>query len=312
LKKISIVTPCYNEQENVEQLYNIIKIIFSEKLKDYDYEHLFIDNCSFDNTVEIISKLAQQDKRVKLIINSRNFGYVKSPYYGLLQSDGDATIGIAADFQDPPELIPEFVKKWEEGNKIVVGVKTKSKENPLMFFVRKMYYKLVKSISEVELIDNFIGFGLYDRKIIEILREIKEPYPYFRGLICEIGFKKAVVEYTQRKREKGISTSNFYMLYDVAMLGITSNSKVPLRMATMFGFLLSGLSFIVAIIYFILKLLFWNYFYLGFAPLVIGFFFFSSVQLFFIGIIGEYIATINTRIINRPLVIEEKRINFDD
>jgi glycosyltransferase involved in cell wall biosynthesis len=209
-------------------------------------------------------------------------------------------------------LIPDFIKKWEEGFKTVVGVKTKSRENPLMFLIRRAYYKLIRSISEVEQIENYLGYGLYDQNIIKILRELKEPYPYLRGLICEIGFKRATIEYIQPRRRGGITSSNFYTLYDAAMLGITSNSKVPLRIATMLGFLLSGISLLIAFAYFIYKLVYWNQFNLGLAPLVIGLFFFSSVQLFFIGIIGEYIAAINTKVMNRPLVIEEKRINFDD
>lgn len=312
MKKISIVTPCYNEEDNVEKLYNEVKAIFAEKLGGYDYEHLFIDNCSKDKTVEILKKLASEDKRVKIIVNSRNFGYLRSPYYGILQSSGDATIIISADLQDPPELIPEFIQKWESGNQVVVGVKTKSKENPLMFLIRRIYYKFVRIISEVELIENYMGYGLYDQKIVQLLREIKDPYPYLRGIICELGFNRDYVEYTQPRRERGVTSGNFYTLYDVAMLGITSNSKLPLRMATMLGFLISGMSLFVALVYLVLKLIFWYEFKLGMAPLIIGLFFFSSVQLFFIGIIGEYIATINTKITNRPLVIEKERINFDD
>lgn len=312
MKKISIVTPCYNEEENVESLYLKIKEIFETQLNQYDFEHIFIDNCSQDKTVEILEKIAQYDKRVKIIVNSRNFGPVKSPYYGLLQSTGDASVIISADLQEPPEIIYEFTKKWEEGYKVVLGVKSKSKESPLIFLLRKMYYKVLKAISEVDLLENFMGFGLYDKKVVSILREMKDPYPFFRGLICEIGFKKAIVEYTQPKRNKGNSKNNFYTLYDMAMLGITSNSKIPLRLATMLGFLLGTISLIIAFVYFIYKLIFWKSFSLGLAPLIIGLFFFSSVQLFFIGIIGEYLSIIYTKVINRPLVIEEKRINFDN
>lgn len=310
-KKISIVTPCYNEQDNVEKLYNKIKEIFETKLSGYDFEHIFIDNCSQDKTVETLTNMAQKDKRVKIIINSRNFGPTRSHYHAYLQSSGDAMVSLAADFQDPPDLIVDFVKKWEEGYKIVVGIKKTSKENPIMFFIRKLYYKFLKSISEVEMIENYIGFGLYDKKIINILREMKDPYPFFRGLICEIGFEKAMVEYSQPKRERGFTSFSFYMLYEMAMLGITSNSKVPLRIATMLGFLLGALSLIIALVYLVYKLMFWSSFSLGLAPLVIGLFFFASVQLFFIGIIGEYLATIYTKISNRPLVIEDRRINFD-
>jgi Glycosyltransferases involved in cell wall biogenesis len=311
VKLISIVTPCYNEEENVYNLYKKVKEIFND-LKDYNYEHIFIDNCSKDKTVSILTDIAKQDRNVKVIVNSRNFGHIRSPFYGLLQASGDAVISMAADFQEPPSLIYEFIKNWELGNKIVVGVKKKSKENGLMFFIRKSYYRLVRNISEVELIDNFTGFGLYDKRIIDILREVKDPYPYFRGLICEVGFSRAEVEFTQPKRERGITKNNFYTLYDMAMLGITNNSKVPLRLATMVGFGLAIISLIIALVYFILKLVFWNTFSLGLAPLVIGLFFFSSVQLFFIGVIGEYVASINTKVTNRPLVIEEKRINFEE
>lgn len=311
MKLISIVTPCYNEEENVEHLYDRIKAIFSAQLREYDYEHIFIDNCSMDNTVDVITKIAFLDKRVKLIVNSRNFGHIRSPYYAILQAKGDAVIVMASDLQDPPEMIPDFIKKWEEGYKIVVGVKTKSKESQIMFLIRKIYYRFVRNISEVELIDNYTGFGLYEKQIVEILRNVKDPYPFLRGIICEIGFKKATVEFTQPRRSRGITKNNFYTLYDMAMLGITSNSKVPLRIATILGFLLSGISLLVAIVYFLIKLIYWDIFSLGLAPLIIGLFFFSSVQLFFIGIIGEYIGSINTKVMNRPLVIEEKRINFD-
>jgi glycosyltransferase involved in cell wall biosynthesis len=311
MRKISVVTPCYNEQENVEKLYNSVKEVFS-KLPQYTYEHIFIDNCSQDKTAEILTEMAVHDKNVKVILNARNFGHMRSPYYALLQADGDAVISMVADFQDPPDMIPAFLEKWETGKKIVIGIKTKSKENGFVFFLRKMYYKLVRNISEVEHIDNFTGFGLYDKEIIKILRDLKDPYPYFRGLICEIGFERAEIEFTQPRRERGITKNNFYTLYDIAMLGLTSNSKIPLRIATFAGFIIASLSMIVAIIYFILKLIFWNTFDMGTAPLVTGLFFFSSIQLLFIGILGEYIGNIYTQVLNRPLVIEKKRINFED
>lgn len=310
MKLISIVTPCYNEEENVENLYNAVKLAF-EGLKSYRYEHIFIDNCSQDKTVGILKKIASSDKNVKLIVNSRNFGHIRSPFHAMLQAEGDAVISLVADFQDPPDMIAAFIGKWEEGNKIVLGVKERSKENKLMFFIRKMYYRLVRNISEVQLIDNFTGFGLYDKSVMEILKELDDPYPYFRGLICEIGFEKALIEFTQPRRARGITKNNFYTLYDIAMLGITSNSKVPLRLAAMLGFILSFVSLLIALIYFIIKLIFWNSFTLGLAPLVTGLFFFSSVQLFFIGIIGEYIGAINTKVTKRPLVIEKERINFE-
>lgn len=311
MRKISIVTPCYNEEENVYNLYLRIKAIF-EDLNSYQYEHIFIDNCSEDKTVEILSDIAVKDKNIKVIVNARNFGHIRSPFHGLLQGTGDAVIIMAADFQDPPEMIIDFINKWEQGYKMAIAVKKKSKENWLMFYIRKSYYRLVRKISDVELIDNFTGFGLYDKKIIEILREVKDPYPYFRGLICEIGFEKAFVEFTQPRRERGITKNNFYTLYDMAMLGITNNSKVPLRLATMIGFLLGAVSLIIAAVYLVFKIIYWESFTVGLAPLVIGLFFFSSVQLFFIGIIGEYVGSINTKVMNRPLVVEKERINFEE
>lgn len=308
-KRITIVTPCYNEEDNVYNLYRAVKEVF-DNLIQYDYEHIFIDNASTDKTVAILKDIASKNHNIKIIVNARNFGHIRSPFYALQQATGDAVLSVVADFQDPPSMIAEFLKKWEEGYKIVIGVKSKSKENKLMYFIRKSYYNLVRNISETELIDNFTGFGLYDKRIIEILREVKDPYPYFRGLICEIGFEKAIIEFTQPRRARGITKNNFYSLYDMAMLGIISNSKVPLRLAAMLGFSLSILSLMIAFGYFIIKLIFWKYFVLGLAPLVIGVFFFSSVQLFFIGIIGEYIGAINTKVTNRPLVIEKERINF--
>jgi glycosyltransferase involved in cell wall biosynthesis len=311
MKKISIVTGCYNEEENVETLYAEIKKIFQEKLKDYEYEHIFIDNASKDATVSILKRLASIDKNVKIIVNSRNFGHIRSPYYGLLQASGDAVISIVADFQDPPELIPQLIRKWEEGFKIAVGVKEKSDESSLFFLIRKIYYKIATKLADVELIDNFTGFGLYDKSIIDIFRDIPDAYPYFRGLICEIGFEKAIIEYHQPSRKRGITKNNFYTLFDLAMLGITTHSKVPVRLASMMGFGTAIVSMFVALGYFVYKLLFWKSFQLGLAPLVIGLFFFSAVQLISIGIIGEYIGNIYTQVLRRPLVIEKERVNFE-
>lgn len=309
MKFISIVTPCYNEEGNVEDLYQQIKNIFAD-LKDYNYEHIFIDNASTDKTVDILKDIVKKDRNVKIIVNTRNFGHIRSPYYGLLQASGDAVILMAADLQDPPGLIRGFIKKWEEDYKIVVGVKSKSEENPIIFGIRKLYYNLIKKFSEIEQIENFTGFGLYDRKFINILKQLDEPYPYFRGLITEIGFKRAEIKFVQAKRKKGKSKNNFYTLYDMAMLGFVNYSLIPLRMATFIGFVVSILSLFVAIVYFMYKLIFWKRFQVGIAPLVIGLFFFSAVQLFFIGIIGEYIGAIYTRAKKRPLVIERERINF--
>ena len=308
-KLISVVTPCYNEEENVELLYNEVRKVF-DKLGEYDYEHIFIDNASKDRTVAILKEIAIKDKNIKIIVNARNFGHIRSPFHGYLQAGGDAVISMAADLQEPPSMIPGFIKKWEEGYKVVVGVKKESEETPLMFAIRKLYYDLIERLSEVDQIKNFSGFALYDRRIIEIFRTIDDPYPYLRGLIMEIGYDIFRIEYTQPARKRGITKNNFYTLYDIAMLGITNHSKVPLRLATMLGFCLAVLSLFVAFIYTIYKLIFWQSFSVGIAPLVIGLFFFSAVQLFFIGIIGEYIGSIHTQVLKRPLVIERERINF--
>lgn len=310
LKRVSVITPCFNEEENVKELYEQVRAIFND-LPQYEYEHIFIDNASKDRTVAILKEIAQKDQMVKIIVNSRNFGHIRSPYHALMQARGDAVISIVADLQDPPIMIKEFIKKWEEGYKIVIGVKTESEESPLFFAIRKAYYNLVGRLSEIELIKNFTGFGLYDQKVIETLRSIEDPYPYFRGLICDIGFERAVIEYVQPSRKRGFTKNNFYTLYDIAMLGITNHSKVPLRLATMTGFAVAILNLIVALGYFVYKLIFWNSFNVGIAPLVIGLFFFASVQLFFIGIIGEYIGSIHTQVLKRPLVVEKERINFD-
>lgn len=306
---ISVVTPCYNEEANVEEVYRQVKEVFTG-LPAYRHEHIFIDNASKDRTVEILKRIAKEDRNVKIIVNSRNFGYIRSPHYGLLQASGDAVVLLVADLQDPPGMIRDFIKKWEEGYKIVIGIKIQSRESAVIFFIRKMYYNLINKLSEIELFKNYMGFGLYDKQVIEIMREIDDPYPYFRGLISEIGFENAKIEYTQETRKRGFTKSNFYTLYDVAMIGITSHSKIPLRIATMFGFFMSVLSLLIATGFFIAKLVLWYEFPMGVAPIVIGLFFFSSVQLFFIGILGEYIGSIHTRVLNRPLVVEKERINF--
>ncbi len=309
MRSISVVTACYNEEDNVRELYQQVKEAFS-RLPGYQYEHIFIDNASQDRTVPILKEIAAKDKNVKIIVNTRNFGHIRSPFHGLLQSNGDAVISLVADLQDPPSLIPDFIQKWEEGYKIVIGVKKQSKEPRLMFTIRKLFYNLLGTLSEIEQVKNFTGFGLYDKKIIEILRSIDDPYPYFRGLIADIGYDICRIEYVQPKRKKGITKNNFYSLYDMAMLGITNYSKVPLRLATMLGFSIAVISFLVALVYLIYKLIFWQGFQLGMAPLIIGIFFFSAVQLFFIGIIGEYIGSIHTQVLKRPLVIEKERVNF--
>ena len=309
-KMVSIVTPCFNEQENVGPLAEAVRREM-QGLAGYEYEHIFIDNASTDRTVPILKEIAAKDKRVKVIVNARNFGHIRSPFYGLLQATGDAVILMAADFQDPPALIPSFIKKWEEGFRVVVGVKTSSEESPLFYAVRRAYYSLVGKLADVELIPNFTGFGLYDRQVIQVLRGIDDPYPYFRGLICDIGFEKARIEFVQPTRKRGFTKNNFYTLYDIAMLGITNHSKVPLRLATMLGFGLSLICLLVALAYLVAKLVFWNTYTIGTAPVIVGLFFFASVQLMFIGILGEYIGSIHTKVLRRPLVVEKERINFD-
>lgn len=308
-KLITIVTPCFNEEENIVELYNRIKSTMSTL--HYDYEHILIDNHSSDSTVSIIKKIAEEDHRVKLIVNVRNFGHTRSPYYGILQSRGDACILIASDLQDPPEMIPEFIKRWEEGYKTVLAVKPESEESKVMFLIRKFYYHFVSSISEVQLVKNATGAGLFDKIVVDVLRQIRDPYPYFRGLVCEIGFPIAVVPFKQPRRARGITKNNFYTLFDMAMLGITNHSKVPLRIMTIGGVALALVSLFVAFVFLIAKLIYWDQFRLGIAPLLVGTFLFFGVQLFFLGMLGEYIGAIHTQVRNMPLVIELERVNFD-
>ena len=312
---ITIMTPCYNEEANVAEVHRQVAAAM-EALpprdgEPYTYEHLFIDNASTDRTVDILREICATDKRVKVIVNTRNFGHIRSPYYGLLQGSGDAVITMVADLQDPPTMIGDFLREWEKGYKVVIGVKATSQENRVMFFVRRQYYRLVDALAEVPQIRNFTGFGLYDKEVIETLKELDDPYPYFRGLISELGYARVEMPYSQPNRKGGISKNNFYSLYDLGMLGITSNSKVPLRVAAIAGFILSVLALDVALVYLILKLAWWDTFDRGQAPLVIGVYFFGSVQLFFIGMLGEYIGSSHTQIYHRPLVIEKERINFD-
>ena len=312
MKFISIITPCLNEEDNIREIYIRIKNIF-EGLHDYNYEHIFIDNASADKTIEILRQITKEDKNIKVILNTRDFGQVRSPMHAFMQAKGDAVIGICCDLQDPPELIPDFLKKWEEGFKMVLGVKNNTKDTLLMSFARKIFYKLMETMSDsnVKQIKNLTGFGLYDRQIVDIMKDIDDPCPYIRGLIGDIGFEPALIPFDKPARKKGLTKNNFYTLYDMAILGITSYSKVPLRIATLAGFTLSILSLLVAFCYFIAKILFWYSFPMGTAPIIISLFFFSSVQLFFIGVIGEYIGFIHTRQLKRPLVFEKERINFD-
>lgn len=311
MKTISILVPTYNEQDNVELVYDRVTEVMTKQLPNYAYELVFIDNGSEDRTRELIRGLCAKDKRVKAIFNARNFGYSRSHFYGLTQMTGDAVMLVHADLQNPPELIPEFLKKWEQGAKVIIGIKNKSKENGFVYFVRGIYYKMMKAMSEVEQIEHFTDFELLDQSFIEVLRKIDDPVPYLRGIVSELGFKMERVYYTQNKREHGKSYANFFKMYDFAMLGITAYSKTLLRMATFVGGGLAGISILVAIITFIRKLLDWNSFSLGAAATTIGVFFLGAVQLFFIGILGEYVLSINSRVIKRPLVIEESRINFD-
>jgi len=307
-KLISIVTPCFNEEDNIVELCRRISLVMNKL--PYNYEHICIDNHSSDTTIIKIKEIARNDKNLKLIVNARNFGHIRSPYYGLLQSSGDATILIASDLQDPPEIIPEFIKKWELGFKTVLAVKPESSEPSLMFKIRKAYYRLISKISEVPLIQNATGAGLFDKVVINILKDIQDPYPYFRGLLCEIGFPIATVPFKQPRRIRGVTKNNFYTLYDIAMLGITNHSKIPLRLMAMGGFALSFLSLIVALIFLFAKLLYWDSFQLGTAPIIIGIFFFGAIQAFFIGILGEYIGSIHTQVRKMPLVTELERVNF--
>jgi len=307
---ISVVSGCYNEEENVRECYEQVKKVFQE-IGRYRYEHIFIDNASKDKTVAILREIAAKDKNVKVIVNARNFGHIRSGYHAMLIARGDAVISVVSDLQDPPELIKEFVRKWEEGYLVVIAVKVNSEESPVFFAIRKLYYEIVSRLAEIELTKNATGFGLYDRRFMDILSEIDDPYPYFRGLVSEIGFPMVQIPYRQPVRKRGLTTNNFYRLYDMAMLGITNHSKVPLRLATMLGFAVSFLSLCVAMGYLVFKLLYWNSFSLGLAPLEIGLFFFGSVQLFFIGILGEYIGAIHTQVQKRPHVVELERINFE-
>jgi len=310
MKTISIVTGCYNEEENVEELYNRVRQAMVDAGR-YRYEHIFIDNSSEDRTVEVLKDIARRDHNVKVIVNARNFGHIRSPYHALMQAQGDAVISIVADLQDPPSLIPKMIAKWEEGYSMVLCIKKSSEENSLMFWVRKQYYQLVQRLSQIQTFQNFTGFGLYDRKVIETVRSFGDSYPYFRGMIAEVGLPHFELYYDQPARKGGITKNNFYSLYDLAMLGITNLSKVPLRLVTALGFVSSILSLLAGLGYFAYKLLFWNNFSVGIPPLIIGLFFLGSVQLLSMGILGEYLGAIHTQVQKRPHVIEKERVNFE-
>ena len=310
-KKVSIMVPCYNEEENVVPISQAI-VAQMNQLPQYDYEILFIDNCSTDNTRPLIREICAKNKKIRAIFNVKNFGQFNSPFYGLCQTSGDCTISICADFQDPVEMIPTFLKYWEEGYQIVHGVKTSSRESKVMYRLRSIYYKLIKKYSSVEQIEHFTGFGLYDRSFINVLRNLKDPTPFIRGIVAELGGKRKEIPYEQPQRRAGKTHNNWYSLYDAAMLSFTSYTKIGLRMATFLGVGVAFLSLLVALVYLVLKLCNWSNFVAGTAPIVIGMFFLGAVQLIFLGIIGEYILSMNQRLMNRPLVVEEERINFDD
>ena len=311
MKKISVLIPCYNEKENVGPISQAVTGILERELPQYDYELVFIDNDSTDGTRDIIRGLCRENPRIKAIFNARNFGQFNSPYYGMLQVTGDCVIEMVADFQDPVELIPQYVHEWEKGYKIVIGIKTSSQENRIMYWLRSCYYRTIKKLSDVEQIEHFTGSGLYDREFIEILRRLDDPTPFLRGIVAELGYKRKEIPYEQPRRRAGKTHNNFYKLYDAAMLSVTSYTKAGLRLATIFGSLCAGLSLAVALVYLVMKLIWWDRFPAGMAPMLIGMLFLGSIQLFFIGLLGEYIMSINQRVMKRPLVIEEERINMD-
>lgn len=312
MKKISVLIPCYNEEENVLPMAVAVANVFETELTSYDYEIVFIDNDSHDLTRPRLRQACKDNPKVKAIFNAKNFGQFNSPYYGLYQTTGDCTVSMCCDFQDPVEMIPRFVAEWEQGYKIVCGIKATSKENPVMRFLRTCYYKLIKRMSSVEQIEHFTGFGLYDRSFIQVLHDLKDPTPFLRGIVAELGYRRKDITYEQQKRAAGKTHNNWYTLYDAAMLSFTSYTKVGLRIATIWGFLMSGVSLLVSLVYLIMKLVNWYGFDAGQAPIIIGVFLMGSLQLFFTGLLGEYVLSMNQRIMNRPLVIEEERINFDE
>lgn len=311
MKKVSILIPCYNEEDNVIPMSEAIVNLFTTQLTQYDYELVFIDNDSKDTTRPKLRKICEKNPHIKAIFNAKNFGQFNSPYYGILQTTGDCTISMVCDFQDPIELIPRYLEEWKKGYKIVIGIKTSSKENKLVYGLRTLYYKIIKKFSDVEQIEHFTGSGLYDKEFVQVLRDLKDPTPFLRGIVAELGYKRKEIPYEQPKRRAGKTHNNFFTLYDAAMLSITSYTKVGLRACTFLGMICGTISALIGLIYLILKLLFWNRFAAGMAPILIGMFFLGSLQLFFIGFIGEYISSINRRVMNRPLVVEEERINFD-
>ena len=310
-KKISVVIPTYNEEANVIPLADAIVGVLTGELAEYDYEIIFIDNHSKDSTQMKLRQLCRENKRIKAIFNARNFGQMRSPVHGLKQATGDCVIRMCADFQDPVEMIVQFVREWEQGHKIVIGVNTASKEKRIMYWIRACYYKLIRKITDIDHIEQFTGFGLYDKAFVDVVRSLHDPMPYLRGIIAELGFDYKAIPYVQQKRRAGKSKNNFYTLYDYAMVGITSYSKVVMRLATFLGFSVAALSFLAGIFYLVLKIMYWDRFSAGIAPMLIGIFFLGALQLFFIGFLGEYVLSINTRVLDRPLVVEEERLNFE-
>lgn len=311
MKKVSILVPCYNEQDNIIPLTGALTKLFKTQLPQYDYEILFIDNASTDNTRAEIRAICQKNKRVRAIFNIRNFGQFNSPFYGIIHTTGDCTVLMAADFQDPLELIPKMVAKWEEGYKIVCGVKTHSGENPVMYRLRGLYYRIIRKMSSTDQIEQFTGFGLYDRSFVKILQELHDPTPFLRGIVGELGYKRCTIEYTQPKRRAGKTHNNFFTLYDAAMLSFTTYTSSGLRVATFIGAIGAGLSLLIGIIYLILKIIYWDRFPAGMVPVILLISLVGSLQLIFTGILGEYVLNMNRRLLNRPLVIEEERLNFD-
>lgn len=312
MKKISILIPCYNEEENVVPMSEAIVNLFTKELTQYDYELLFIDNDSSDNTRPLLRQICAKNPKIKAIFNAKNFGQFNSPYYGILQTTGDCTISMVCDFQDPIELIPQYLAEWENGYKIVIGIKSSSKENPIMYHLRSFYYRIIKKFSNTEQIEHFTGSGLYDKEFVQVLRDLKDPTPFLRGIVAELGYKRKEIEYEQPQRRAGKTHNNFMSLYDAAMLSFTSYTKIGLRLATFLGIGCGAISFVIGVFYLISKLIYWDNFSAGIAPITIGMFFLGSVQLFFLGFLGEYIMSINQRVMNRPLVVEEERINFDE
>lgn len=308
-KLISIVSPTFNEIANIEELYRRVTAVM-DKFPQYDFEYIVIDNASTDGTDIKLKKIACTDKRLKIIINTRNFGHIRSPYWGIIQSSGSATVFLASDLQDPPELVEELIKLWESGEKVVLATKPVSATNPLFHSARRFYYKFLNKISDVDLVNDSTGFGIYDKEVIDKVRAINDPYPYFRGMVCELGYKIRTVDFDQPARVRGVTKNNFYTLYDIAVLGVISHSLVPIRIATIVGMVLGVFSILAALIMLVLKIVFWSSFPIGVAPLMIGMFFMFGILLFFIGVIGEYIGSIHTFVENRPVVVERERVNF--